>query len=84
MPIYEYACRACGREFEILIRAGDVVSCPGCAGQDLERLLSLPAIKSDTTRDLALRAAKKRDARRADERVRAQVEYEKAHDDHSP
>jgi putative FmdB family regulatory protein len=84
VPIYEYACRACGLQFEILIRATDVPVCPSCSGQDLERLLSLPAIKSDTTHDLALRAAKKRDARRADERVRAQVEYEKAHDDHSP
>jgi putative FmdB family regulatory protein len=84
MPIYEYACRGCGRQFEALVRTNDTPSCPSCASQDLERLLSLPAIKSDTTHGLALRAAKKRDARQASDRVRAQAEYEKAHRDHSP
>jgi putative FmdB family regulatory protein len=84
VPIYEYACRGCGHQFETLVRTGDKPACPACAGDDLERLLSLPAIRSDTTHGLAMRAAKRRDAKRADERVRAQVEYEKAHDDHSP
>jgi hypothetical protein len=47
---------------------------------DLERLLSLPAVHSETTRGLALRAAKKRDARQGTEQRRAQREYELNHD----
>jgi putative FmdB family regulatory protein len=40
MPIYEYRCRACGVRFEQLVRAGATVACPGCAGQQLDKLLS--------------------------------------------
>jgi putative FmdB family regulatory protein len=46
MPIFEYECRACGHEFEQLVRTGDVPACPACQGQDLEKLLSLSAISS--------------------------------------
>ena len=52
-----------------------------CASTALTKQLSLPAIKSDTTHDLALRAAKKRDAKQADINARTQREYELAHDD---
>ncbi len=41
----------------------------------------MPRVKSDTTKDLAMRAAKRRDARQADDRVRAQREYEASHED---
>jgi putative FmdB family regulatory protein len=81
MPIFEYSCRACGREFEALVRPGDVPACPACAGVDLEKRLSLPAIKSESTHGLAMRAAKKRDTRQASENARAQREYELKHDD---
>ena len=50
MPLYEYACRACGREFEALVRQGDTPACPSCQGHDLERLLSMFAVDSDATR----------------------------------
>jgi hypothetical protein len=63
-----------------LVRGSKVPSCPECASKDLERILSLPAIKSQGTRDLALRAAKKRDAAQGKERVAAQREYERNHD----
>jgi hypothetical protein len=46
----------------------------------LERLVSLPAIRSNGTRNLAMRAAKQRDAQQAKERVHAQREYERNHD----
>ncbi len=57
------------------------VNCPKCGGTDLERLLSLPTVRSDGTHKRALKAAKKRDARQADVRNRAQREYEAHHDD---
>ena len=44
MPIYEYACRACGREFEQLVRnGGPAPECPECHGQALDRKLSAVA-----------------------------------------
>ena len=81
MPIYEYSCRACGNEFELLVRSSTVLACPKCQGQDLERKLSLPAIKSETTHAAAMSAAKKRDKKHAGEINRAQREYELKHDD---
>lgn len=81
MPIYEYACRACAHRFELLIRGTSATpACPECKSADLEKLLSLPAVKSDTTHALAMRAAKKRDARQATQRINTQAEYEANHD----
>lgn len=81
MPIFEYSCDACHHEFETLVRTGDTPACPKCAGTALTKQLSLPAIKSESTHGLALRAAKKRDAAQASINARVQREYELAHDD---
>ena len=43
MPIYAYRCRACGQEFETLVRSNDVPECPACGTADLDRQLSLIA-----------------------------------------
>ena len=83
MPIYDYACRACGHEFEALTRGSSskTPTCPECQSEDAERLMSMPRVKSETTKDLAMRAAKRRDATQASDRVRAQREYEASHED---
>lgn len=81
MPIFEYRCQSCGQEFESLVLKGMVPACPACKSETLERLLSIPAVKSDTTHALALKAAKRRDAKQADEKNRAQREYELHHND---
>jgi putative FmdB family regulatory protein len=81
MPIYEYRCQECGHAFELLVLKTTVVACPACRSEDLERLLSLPAIKSETTHARAMDAAKTRDRKQADEKNRAQREYEASHDD---
>jgi len=39
MPIYEYACRKCGHEFETLVRSGNVPDCPSCRSTELEKKL---------------------------------------------
>lgn len=80
MPIYEYSCRSCGHQFETLILRGETPGCPSCKSEDLEKLLSLPAIKSETTHELAMRAAKKRDQKQARINVNEQRLYELAHD----
>lgn len=41
MPIYEYACRACGHEFETLVRGAETPSCAKCASAELEKKLSV-------------------------------------------
>ncbi len=40
MPIYEYACFDCGREFEELVRGDERPSCPSCGKDRLERRMS--------------------------------------------
>ena len=81
MPIFEYRCEGCGQEFEVLVRPGTTASCPACQSTALERLVSIPAVKSEGTHALALKAAKKRDAKQASENNRAQREYELHHND---
>lgn len=80
MPIYEYRCLECGHEFELLVRRGVVEACEKCAADKIERLLSLPAIRSETTHDLAMRAARRRDQAQGQAREAAQREYEANHD----
>jgi putative FmdB family regulatory protein len=54
MPLYDFHCRACGRDFEALVRAGHPPVCPACASSDLERQLSTFAL---TTRERTQAAA---------------------------
>ena len=49
MPIYEYACEACGKQFELLVRSGEAPACTSCGGQRLVRQLSLPAAPASAT-----------------------------------
>jgi putative FmdB family regulatory protein len=45
VPLYEYACPGCGRQFEKLVRRfGEAVSCPSCARTDVERQISVFAV----------------------------------------
>jgi putative FmdB family regulatory protein len=82
MPIYEYACRTCGERFELLVRGEMTPACPSCKSESLERITSLPRVRSDTTRNLAARAAKKRDAAQARDNRHEQLKYEQSHDRH--
>jgi putative FmdB family regulatory protein len=83
MPIYEYSCQACGDRFDVLVRdASARVTCPSCESQDLERLLSIPGVRSATTRELAMKAAKRRDRVQARDRMHDRLQYEKSHDRH--
>ena len=41
MPIYEYACQDCGREFETLVRGGQTPQCPACSSTALAKKLSV-------------------------------------------
>jgi len=43
MPIYEYECRSCKKRFQFLIMKSaeeEGLTCPGCSGEDMGRLIS--------------------------------------------
>lgn len=44
MPLYEYSCKACEKEFEALVSAkdADAVTCPECEGAEVSRHFGLP------------------------------------------
>jgi len=61
MPLYDYRCPACQAEFELLVRAGTLPTCPHCGATELERAVSriAPAGKIE-----AIRASNRRLAAR--------------------
>ncbi len=73
MPIYEYACKQCEHEFDVLQKMSDPVltDCPECGESALRKLISAPSFrlkgsgwyetdfKSDNKRNLAGDAADK-------------------------
>ncbi len=52
MPIYEYRCKSCGKQVEILVRSGANASpvCPNCGSTRLDRLLSAPYVMTHGNR----------------------------------
>jgi putative FmdB family regulatory protein len=40
MPVYEYRCAACEKEFEELVFGDDIPACPRCGGKEADRLMS--------------------------------------------
>ena len=46
MPMYEYACQQCGKEFETLVRSDTVPRCPSCSSTELKKMLSVFATAS--------------------------------------
>jgi putative FmdB family regulatory protein len=81
MPLFDYSCRSCSHTFEALVLRGKPPACPECKSEDLERLMSLPAVRSESTKAKTLRGAKVRDAAQAKDRVHEQRKYELSHDD---
>lgn len=46
MPLYDFVCRECQREQELLIRGEEVPTCPACGSEQLSKLLSAPVAHS--------------------------------------
>ena len=44
MPIYEYECRDCRHDFELLVHASITPMCPACNGVSLQKRLSAFAV----------------------------------------
>ena len=81
MPIYEYQCRNCGHEFELIVLRSTVIACPSCNGRDVEQLLSGFAVSSDGIRQANARAARRAaiTSRDLKDKNIAQAEYVKKH-----
>ena len=79
MPIYEYACRACGHRFEAIVRVSESPSCPSCNGRELERLISQFAVDSGGTRQRALTSIQNANAKVTRDKNMADHEYDKKH-----
>jgi len=41
MPLFEYSCRQCEQQFELLVRGNQTPECPSCRGTELERRQSV-------------------------------------------
>jgi len=46
MPIYEYKCKDCGSEFELLLFSGEEAKCPRCGSKSLNKKISLVSFSS--------------------------------------
>jgi putative FmdB family regulatory protein len=84
MPLYEYKCLACERQFELLIlRAGQPIACPACSSDSVERLLSLFAVSSDASRQSSEASARKRNAelnkKQDPDKPRVQIDHSHQH-----
>jgi putative FmdB family regulatory protein len=44
MPIFEYHCTDCERDFEAFVTADRAAECPACHGANLTKLLSSPGM----------------------------------------
>jgi putative FmdB family regulatory protein len=49
VPIFEYQCRKCNHQFELLIRGSERPRCPECGGGRLDKLLSVPAAHTSSS-----------------------------------
>jgi putative FmdB family regulatory protein len=46
MPLFEYACKSCERQFEFLVRGSETPACPSCRSTALERRQSVFAART--------------------------------------
>jgi putative FmdB family regulatory protein len=84
MPIYDFHCRACGHDFEALVRPQDrePTRCPSCQHVDLERLLSSFAVSTAEKTQAAAKKSRQRQAGANKEKLVADEEYRKKHEGH--
>jgi putative FmdB family regulatory protein len=84
MPIYDFKCRACGQQFDELVRVGATADCPACSASSVERLVSIPAVSTDKTRKRTLGQARQASGKVHHEKQHAQAQYERNYiKDHS-
>jgi putative FmdB family regulatory protein len=83
MPIYEYECRKCGHQFELLVLKDTVAACPECRSKKLEQLLSGFAVSSESISKANVQAARRKLATSSNYRDQKVAEAEEIKE-HSP
>jgi len=74
MPIFEYECKGCGHRFEYLVLpSSSTPECPACQHTDLQKLISLCAVSSESTREAHLAKARKK---------ATAIRHDKQHEEH--
>ena len=83
MPIYDYQCRDCGHQFEMVVLRSTAIACPACQSANLEQLLSAFAVNSEGIRQANASAARRSAVKSRDfkEKNHAEAEYIKKHND---
>lgn len=79
MPLYEYGCRRCGHQFEMLIRDGQTAVCAACASDDVERQPSLFGVSTEGTREASRTRARRSAELQHRDRVIAEREWVENH-----
>jgi len=81
VPLFDFHCRACGHEFEALVRPQDALpaECPSCHGRDLEKLLPSFAVSS---KEKTMQAAAKSRAKAAHTARRDNIAMEREIEQH--
>jgi putative FmdB family regulatory protein len=84
MPLYEYKCGGCGNQFELLVRqTSEAVACPACGSLAVERILSMFAVSSASTRQASTAAAykynNKLNAKQEPDKARIQIDHPHQH-----
>jgi putative FmdB family regulatory protein len=84
MPLYEYRCLGCGRQFELLIlKASAEVACPSCSSATVERIVSAFAVSSEASRQASTASAykynNKLNAKQEPDKQRVQIEHKHQH-----
>ena len=80
MPLFDFQCRACGRQFEALVRPQDTEGprCTSCGSADLERLLATFAVSSaEQTRAFATKKRRKEAAVARRDNIAMDIEAER-------
>jgi putative FmdB family regulatory protein len=89
MPIFEYACKACGRRFEFLKLPATTTApvCPDCRSGDLERLFSGFAVNTPELSKARVMDARRqlKESRNYKDKQVADAEYVQEHiREHTP
>jgi putative FmdB family regulatory protein len=83
VPLYDFRCRACGAEFEALVRPPQEPACASCGSVDLERLVTgfSFSVRSGGLSPAARRAVQKQQASQKKDHDAFQREIEQKHFD---
>jgi putative FmdB family regulatory protein len=81
VPLYDFRCRACGAEFEALVRPPHEPACAACGSADLERLVTglSFSVRSGGLSPAARRAVQKQQAGQKRDHDAFQREVEQKH-----